>query len=236
MELLLIFIEFFAQMIENVKNRIYLQETDSPSKTAESQNDTEAHVKQKTEPVRQIPKTSDVSPANFGLRKRRCSVENKSSDSSAGSTPPASGASTPLRQVTTNKTVKHPDIPIIKTDASECKVSEKIDSTLEEEEMYETGGPRQCEHVEICQMFWTKIVPIKPIIRFDEETEFKLNENHKYLNINVWATVPGEKDEVLLGYLNIPLAALLSECQDSTVPHHMKRYQFLPPDVDIKFR
>lgn len=85
-------------------------------------------------------------------------------------------------------------------------------------------------------MFWTKSVQIRPIIPFDEETEFKLNENHKYLNINVWATVPGEKDEVLLGYLNIPLAALLSECQDSTVPHHMKRYQFLPPDVDIKFR
>lgn len=79
-------------------------------------------------------------------------------------------------------------------------------------------------------------MPIKPIIAFDEETEFKLNENHKYLNINVWATVPGEKDEVLLGYLNIPLTVLLAECQDSTVPHHMKRYQFLPPDVDIKFR
>lgn len=106
----------------------------------------------------------------------------------------------------------------------------------EEDQLFETGGPRQCEHVEICQMFWTKSIQLKPIIPFDEETEFKLNENHKYLNINVWATVPGEKDEVLLGYLNIPLAALLSECQDSTVPHHMKRYQFLPPDVDIKFR
>ncbi|CAH2100253.1 unnamed protein product [Euphydryas editha] len=223
------------QGMRTAVSKTNIAETDSPSKTSESQNDTEVHAKQKTESVRQIPKASDVGPGNFGLRKRRCSVENKSSDSSAGSTPPASGASTPLRQVTTNKTVKHPDIPIIKTDSSECKVSEKIDSTLEEEEMYETGGPRQCEHVEICQMFWTKILPIKPIIRFDEETEFKLNENHKYLNINVWATVPGEKDEVLLGYLNIPLAALLSECQDSTVPHHMKRYQFLPPDVDIKF-
>lgn len=162
-------------------------------------------------------------------------MENKSSDSSAGSTPPASGASTPLRQATAiNKTVKHPDIPVIRTDSSECKISERAET--EEEELFETGGPRQSEHVEICQMFWTKNVQIKPIIPFDEETEFKLNENHKYLNINVWATVPGEKDEVLLGYLNIPLAALLSECQDSTVPHHMKRYQFLPPDVDIKFR
>lgn len=106
----------------------------------------------------------------------------------------------------------------------------------EEEQIFETGGPRQSEHVEICQMFWTKSIQLKPIIPFDEETEFKLNENHKYLNINVWATVAGEKEEILLGYLNIPLAALLAECQDSTVPHHMKRYQFLPPDVDIKFR
>ncbi|XP_046973213.1 PDZ domain-containing protein 8 isoform X1 [Vanessa cardui] len=222
------------QGMRSAASKTNLTETDSPSKSPEQQNDVDTTVKQKAESIRQIPKASE-GPANFALRKRRCSVENKSSDSSAGSTPPASGASTPLRQVTTNKTVKHPDIPIIKMDSSECKVSEKIDSTLEEEEMFETGGPRQCEHVEICQMFWTKTVPIKPIIRFDEETEFKLNENHKYLNINVWATVPGEKEEVLLGYLNIPLAALLSECQDSTVPHHMKRYQFLPPDVDIKF-
>lgn len=84
-------------------------------------------------------------------------------------------------------------------------------------------------------MFWTKSVPMKPIIAIDEQTEFKLNENHKYLNINVWGTVPGEKEEVLLGYLNIPLEVLLSECHDSTVPQHTKRYQFLPPDVDIKF-
>ncbi|KAJ0180990.1 hypothetical protein K1T71_003075 [Dendrolimus kikuchii] len=218
-----------------------IQESDSPAKTNEPQTETEAQTKQehkKSEPIRQLSKTEQSCPgSNFGLRKRRCSVENKSSDSSAGSTPPASGASTPLRQSTAiNKTVKHPDIPIIKTDSSECKVSEKVDSLLDEEDqLFETGGPRQCEHVEICQMFWTKSIPLKPIIPFDEETEFKLNENHKYLNINVWATVPGEKDEVLLGYLNIPLAALLSECQDSTVPHHMKRYQFLPPDVDIKF-
>lgn len=115
-------------------------------------------------------------------------------------------------------------------------MTEKGDVLDDEEQIFETGGPRQSEHVEICQMFWTKNLPLKPIIPVDEETEFKLNENHKYLNINVWATVPGEKDEVLLGYLNIPLTALLAECQDSTVPHHMKRYQFLPPDVDIKFR
>ncbi|XP_045513611.1 PDZ domain-containing protein 8 isoform X2 [Pieris brassicae] len=211
------------------KNNV--QDSDSPAKTVE-QNDIDTQGKQKIEITRQLTKSTDsIGPSNFGLRKRRCSVENKSSDSSAGSTPPASGASTPLRQVTTNKTVKHPDLPIIRTE-TECKVSEK---EIEEDEIFEAGGPRQTEHVEICQMFWTKNVQLKPIIPFDEETDFKLNENHKYLNINVWVTVPGEKDEVLLGYLNIPLAALLSECQDSTVPHHMKRYQFLPPDVDIKF-
>ncbi|XP_035430394.1 PDZ domain-containing protein 8 isoform X3 [Spodoptera frugiperda] len=212
-----------------------LQEPESsPAKTVEPQNETDAQAKPKTESTRQ-PKSSEQPSANFGLRKRRCSVENKSSDSSAGSTPPASGASTPLRQANViNKTVKHPDIPIIRTDSSECRIPEK-ETNEEEEQMFEVGGPRQCEHVEICQMFWTKNTPLKPIIPFDEETEFKLNENHKYLNINVWATVAGEKEEILLGYLNIPLTALLAECQDSTVPHHMKRYQFLPPDVDIKF-
>ncbi|XP_063373965.1 PDZ domain-containing protein 8 isoform X4 [Cydia amplana] len=187
-----------------------------------------AETEVKKEPVRQLSKSDTPSPSNFGLRKRRCSVENKSSDSSAGSTPPASGASTPLKQSTKPK---H-EIPIIRTDSSECRPDK---TEAEEDQIFETGGPRLTEHVEICQMFWTKSVPLKPIIPFDEETEFKLNENHKYLNINVWATMAGEKDEVLLGYLNIPLAALLSECQDSTVPHHMKRYQFLPPDVDIKF-
>ncbi|XP_041973909.1 PDZ domain-containing protein 8 isoform X2 [Aricia agestis] len=213
-----------------------LTDSDSSAKVTDQQSESETPVKQKTEPLRQVPKANEQGPANFGLRKRRCSVENKSSDSSAGSTPPASGASTPLRQATViNKTVKHPDIPVIRTD-SEYKIQEKPEITLEEDEtQFEAGGPRQTEHLEICQMFWTKSVQIKPIIPFDEETEFKLNENHKYLNVNVWATVPGEKEEILLGYLNIPLAALLSECQDSTVPHHMKRYQFLPPDVDIKF-
>ncbi|XP_028176966.1 PDZ domain-containing protein 8 [Ostrinia furnacalis] len=217
-------------------SRSNLQEPDqSPAKSPEPPIETEPQAKPKTDPAKP-PKSTEQTPGNFGLRKRRCSVENKSSDSSAGSTPPASGASTPLRQVTAvNKTVKHPDIPIIRTDSSECKVTEKGDVLDDEEQIFETGGPRQCEHVEICQMFWTKSIPLKPIIPFDEETEFKLNENHKYLNINVWATVTGEKDEILLGYLNIPLAALLAECQDSTVPHHMKRYQFLPPDVDIKF-
>ncbi|XP_049885200.1 PDZ domain-containing protein 8 [Pectinophora gossypiella] len=223
------------QGMRSAVSKTSLQDAEgSPAKSPEPKEIEEP--KQKAEPVRQLSKSSEA-PGNFGLRKRRCSVENKSSDSSAGSTPPASGASTPLRQANaTNKTVKHPDIPIIRTDSSECRVSEKVDTGPEEEEqLFETGGPRQTEHVEICQMFWTKNVQIKPIIPFDEETEFKLNENHKYLNLNVWATVPGEKEEVLLGYLNIPLAALLSECQDSTVPHHMKRYQFLPPDVDIKF-
>ncbi|XP_004928782.1 PDZ domain-containing protein 8 isoform X1 [Bombyx mori] len=227
------------QGIRAAASKSNLQESESPVKASvESHNETDAQSKPKTEPVRQLSKSNDQpSPsANFGLRKRRCSVENKSSDSSAGSTPPASGASTPLRQSTAvNKTVKHPEIPIIRTDSSECKVTERVETLLDDDELFETGGPRQCEHVEICQMFLTKSIQLKPIIPFDEETEFKLNENHKYLNINVWATVTGEKDEVLLGYLNIPLAALLSECQDSTVPHHMKRYQFLPPDVDIKF-
>ncbi|KAJ8734228.1 hypothetical protein PYW07_014779 [Mythimna separata] len=209
----------------------------SPAKTVEPQNETDAQAKpnSKTEAARQTKASEQPVSTNLGLRKRRCSVENKSSDSSAGSTPPASGASTPLRQANViNKTVKHPDIPIIRTDSSECKIQEK-EAAEEEDQMFEVGGPRQCEHVEICQMFWTKNTPLKPIIPFDEETEFKLNENHKYLNINVWATVAGEKEEILLGYLNIPLTALLAECQDSTVPHHMKRYQFLPPDVDIKF-
>ncbi|CAB3257203.1 unnamed protein product [Arctia plantaginis] len=207
----------------------------SPAKTVEPQNENDAQAKQKIEQARQTKPTEQLPSGNFGLRKRRCSVENKSSDSSAGSTPPASGASTPLRQANAaNKTAKHPDIPIIKTDSSECRILEK-EPVEEEEQLFETGGPRQTEHVEICQMFWTKNTYLKPIIPFDEETEFKLNENHKYLNLNVWATGAGEKEEVLLGYLNIPLTALLAECQDSTVPHHMKRYQFLPPDVDIKF-
>ncbi|KAG7303969.1 hypothetical protein JYU34_010889 [Plutella xylostella] len=206
-----------------------LQESDSsPSRSVEPQPDPD-QAKPKSETLRSATKP-EPGPGNFGLRKRRCSVENKSSDSSAGSTPPASGENTPLKQANKNK---H-DIPIIRTDSSECRMSSE--SVLDEDqEVFETGGPRQSEHVEICQMFWTKSVPLKPIIPFDEETEFKLNENHKYLNINVWATVPGEKEEVLLGYLNIPLTVLLNACQDSTVPHHTKRYQFLPPDVDIKF-
>ncbi|CAK1548194.1 unnamed protein product [Leptosia nina] len=224
------------QGMRSATSKNNVQESESPAKPVEPQNDIESQGKQKVELTRQLTKSTDsIGPANFGLRKRRCSVENKSSDSSAGSTPPASGASTPLRQITTNKTVKHPDIPIIRTDSSECKITEREITTEEDEQVFEAGGPRQSEHVEICQMFWTKSVQLKPIIHFDEETDFKLNENHKYLNINVLVTVPGEKEEVLLGYLNIPLAALLSECQDSTVPHHMKRYQFLPPDVDIKF-
>ncbi|XP_014369658.2 PDZ domain-containing protein 8 isoform X2 [Papilio machaon] len=222
------------QSMRAATSRNNLLETDSPAKLSDASS--EVDQKQKSESAKQTSKSTEQGgPGNFGLRKRRCSVENKSSDSSAGSTPPASGASTPLRQATIiNKIVKHPDIPIIKTDSSECK-PDKTETLEEEEQIFETGGPRQSEHVEICQMFWTKSIQLKPIIPFDEETDFKLNENHKYLNINVWATVPGEKDELLLGYLNIPLAALLSECQDSTVPHHMKRYQFLPPDVDIKF-
>ncbi|XP_073967480.1 PDZ domain containing 8 isoform X3 [Choristoneura fumiferana] len=206
-----------------------LQEPEPAAKPPEAPD---VDAKHKPEPHRQLSKSESPSPSNIGLRKRRCSVENKSSDSSAGSTPPASGASTPLRQASAANKIKH-DIPIIRMDSSECK-PEKAEGD-DEDQIFETGGPRLTEHVEICQMFWTKSVPLKPIIPFDEETEFKLNENHKYLNLNVWATMAGEKEEVLLGYLNIPLAALLSECQDSTVPHHMKRYQFLPPDVDIKF-
>lgn len=78
-------------------------------------------------------------------------------------------------------------------------------------------------------------VSLSSIVTFNDDYVFNLKEGYKYLNINVWGTIPGASD-VLLGYANIPLAHILYECCSSMLGHYMKSYSFLPPNNIIPNR
>lgn len=56
-----------------------------------------------------------------------------------------------------------------------------------------------------------------------------LNDNFNYLNINVYGRC--NDDNLLLGYLNIPVNTVLAECAESNLGHFIKLYSLHPPDV-----
>lgn len=71
-------------------------------------------------------------------------------------------------------------------------------------------------------------MPADTLLQFDDDFRFAIREGAKYININAWATF-SDSGDVLLGYLNVPLSHVASECSLSVLGHHSRRYSFLPP-------
>jgi hypothetical protein len=65
-------------------------------------------------------------------------------------------------------------------------------------------------------------------IKMNDATLFNLNANFSYLNVNVFGRSV-KNDNMLLGYLNIPLENVLEECSDSHL--YLEKYILNPPQM-----
>ncbi|KRT86807.1 C1 domain containing protein [Oryctes borbonicus] len=183
-----------------------------------------------TEKIRndKVPKVISASNENmskfaqtigsFSLRKRKQSVERTSNESSTRSTPTASSPGTPQHGFK-----QHLTLPsnIMAKKHSISEVPEIVRTDLETQDVEVLSSIIECHR--------GKEVSISSIMTFNDEYAFNLKESYKYLNVNVWGTTLTGKD-ILLGYTNIPLTEILSECCNSMVGHYIRTYSFLPPN------
>nr|XP_023021028.1 PDZ domain-containing protein 8 [Leptinotarsa decemlineata] len=151
---------------------------------------------------------------NFSLRKRKTSL---SEPSSAKNTPTSSNPSTPQHSILKQHSVQ---MPASAKKNSLCELAEIVRTDTE------SSSSEASSHVEVHK---SKEVPTGTVLQFNEDFQFPLKETLKYLNINVWATVSDDRD-LLLGYTNIPISHVLSECCNSFLGHYMRCYSFLPPN------
>lgn len=156
---------------------------------------------------------------SFSLRKRKQSMERASNESSTRSTPTASSPGTPQHTFKQHLAIVPSNIMLKKHSISE--VPEIVRTDLDTQDVEVLSSVVECHK--------GKEVNIGSIMIFNEEYIFSLKENHKYLNVNVWATTSSGKD-VLVGYTNIPLTEILNECCNSMLGHYMRTYSFLPPN------
>ncbi|GJQ73115.1 hypothetical protein Trydic_g1744 [Trypoxylus dichotomus] len=155
---------------------------------------------------------------SFSLRKRKQSVERTSNESSTRSTPTASSPGTPQHGFK-----QHLILPsnIMAKKHSISEVPEIVRTDLETQDVEVLTSIIECHR--------GKEVSISSIMSFNDEYVFNLKESYKYLNVNVWGTTSAGKD-LLLGYTNIPLTEILSECCGSMLGHYIRTYSFLPPN------
>lgn len=143
--------------------------------------------------------------SSYGLRKRNCSLDKTSSDSSAGTTPTSSSTATPLRK-------PHP------------MALERLSFS----ESYSMNSSNNIKQSIKC--FTSSDLPVKSVLPFNNVYTFEMFEGDVYLNINVWGKNHACEGSVLLGYLNIPLTTVINKCQDSKLGHYLKCYSLLPSE------
>lgn len=88
------------------------------------------------------------------------------------------------------------------------------------------------DRIVIIIIYTGKELPRDNVLPFDDDFRFSIKEGAKYINVNAWATFNDSPDD-LLGYLNIPLNYVASECSSSVLGHHSRRYSFLPPGKNL---
>lgn len=69
---------------------------------------------------------------------------------------------------------------------------------------------------------------VSNFIRMNDSTIFNLDSNYAFLNVNVYGRSI-KNDNVLLGYLNIPIDNVLAECNDTTM--YNEKYFLKPPEI-----
>ncbi|KAK9882847.1 hypothetical protein WA026_023545 [Henosepilachna vigintioctopunctata] len=153
---------------------------------------------------------------NFSLRKRKASVsERPSNENSAKTTPASSNPGTP--QHTSFKQAI--SLPVLS--AKKNSISELPEITKSDVDQQETSSST-------VEIFKSSTVASNALLSLNNDYQFNLKDNSKYLNVNVWGSC-AEGGDLLLGYANIPLSHILNECCNSVLGHYMRRYSFLPP-------
>ncbi|KAL3280381.1 hypothetical protein HHI36_017868 [Cryptolaemus montrouzieri] len=155
---------------------------------------------------------------NFSLRKRKTSVSDRpSNDNSAKTTPSSSNPGTP-QHTSFKQTIS---IPVLlsakKHSIAEIPETTKLDV---DQDSLQTAST--------VEIFKSTTTVTNSLLSLNNEYQFGLKDNSKYLNVNVWGTCP-EGSDLLLGYANIPLNHILNECCNSVLGHYIRRYSFLPP-------
>lgn len=70
---------------------------------------------------------------------------------------------------------------------------------------------------------------ISDFVTMDDTTKFALNPSFLFINVNVFGK-SSKGDNMLLGYLNIPIVNVLAECIDSNL-HYIDKFMLNPPEV-----
>ncbi|XP_008556866.1 PDZ domain-containing protein 8 isoform X1 [Microplitis demolitor] len=69
-------------------------------------------------------------------------------------------------------------------------------------------------------------------ITFEETRTFQIESEFQYLNVGVWARHRGsDTAPKIVGYLNVPMKLVLSQCSTSTTGFYLKPHPLLPPDT-----
>ncbi|XP_044760980.1 PDZ domain-containing protein 8 isoform X2 [Coccinella septempunctata] len=156
---------------------------------------------------------------SFSLRRRKTSVSDKPSNENSGKNTPASSIPGTPQHSSFKQTIS---IPVL--------LSSKKHSISEIPEITKTDADQQDQSQSIppVEIFRSHTLNSNILLSLNNEYQFGLKENSKYLNVNVWGMCP-EGTDLLLGYANIPLNHILNECCNSVLGHYIRRYSFLPP-------
>lgn len=68
------------------------------------------------------------------------------------------------------------------------------------------------------------------LIHLADNSSLTLDDCSKYLNINVMGITTDGREDVLLGYSNIPIGNILTECSESNLRNFLKDFSLQPPD------
>lgn len=151
---------------------------------------------------------------------RQSSSEKVSTDSSRSNTP-------------TNSPSKSRDGCIVRNrgrslsrNNSDAKSSTANEDTASNKGVDAAGS--QCDEFEY-PMHTTVECLVNSFVSLNDLCQFKIDPTAMYLNLNVFGR--GNDENVLLGYLNIPVQNVLFECNDSTLGHFVKQFPLNPPDA-----
>uniref|UniRef100_A0A1B0GJQ9 PDZ domain-containing protein 8 n=1 Tax=Lutzomyia longipalpis TaxID=7200 RepID=A0A1B0GJQ9_LUTLO len=137
---------------------------------------------------------------------RMNSLERNSSDSSVSNTP----TNTPRKSGSSGN-------PLLRSKSRSVSVEN------------EPKSPSKIPNPEIFQQQTTTECPFNSFMRMEQVCTFNLKENLVYLNLNVFGQT---KDEtIFLGYHNIFVPSILSECNESTMGHYLKRFNLTAPEA-----
>lgn len=150
-----------------------------------------------------------------------------SSESSLGSTPTNSPKKSRLIAKALKKTISRDSGDDGKSKSkSSSKAEEKFKSSV-----IPSAGIRSVNDgindVEHYYQHSTIDCPVSPLIHMEDLSQFKLDARTRFLNVCVYGKCLGES--MLLGFVNIPVAQILTECCETSLTQCWKTFELNPP-------